>query len=457
MNEQTDIRAIAADLAPPATDDGTGSGIEGVSLRRFVGEWLALTAVIAAANLALGAEAGNFATLGIVVAYWLSGYVVRWRQPKRPKRSWQAHLTDFYATLYVTSSAAIVWLLLLIIVVTWMWAAYDHRELDVLQPSVGPVATAALSLLFLFGLIYLGPLAMLRRRGTLSGSLRGFVWWDVTHMPRSPLWLGFAGSMWMIGLLATAIAAHGFEALVEKLSSDREANLLDAAAMFPMLPLGLLASTALLTLYKGPMWHYTENLAAATRAHMERGAGLPAWQSAVTAAASVPVVVAILYPIHFALVLGLSSVPGLTLGHAANEAVTDWIAAERGKGLGGDEIAVLLNRHGRWTADAPETGLGALLPDLGAKLADEGGNCEIAVAAAAIGPAGADTAHCIRAACPSPVRWPAPPALTLYSSHASQNAGWRQTVFFDVHADGVAATPGGYCTADGRLASDFQG
>ena len=38
-----------------------------------------------------------------------------------------------------------------------------------------------------------------------------------------------------------------------------------------------------------------------------------------------------------------------------------------------------------------------------------------------------------------------------------QAEGWRENWYADVQANGVAPAPGGYCTADGELADEFQG
>ena len=65
--------------------------------------------------------------------------------------------------------------------------------------------------------------------------------------------------------------------------------------------------------------------------------------------------------------------------------------------------------------------------------------------------------YCIKVTCPSPVGWRAPDAIALGTSHASASPDWMHLLYFDFYADGVAASPGGYCTADGKLADEFQG
>ena len=65
--------------------------------------------------------------------------------------------------------------------------------------------------------------------------------------------------------------------------------------------------------------------------------------------------------------------------------------------------------------------------------------------------------YCVKVTCPVPVTWDAPPAVSLYSSHPTGSRGWLYWVYFDLYTEGAAASPGGYCTADGELAETYQG
>ena len=174
------------------------------------------------------------------------------------------------------------------------------------------------------------------------------------------------------------------------------------------------------------------------------------------------------------MVAALSSVAGIAPAFATADAVEAWVEEQRAEGKTGTEMAALLNEHGRWSADTPESGLPVLFPDLAGSLPTEASSglasCGITLAAGVADPAAvsgvdwlepeqaaSDLRYCIRTACPSPVAWDAPDTVLLASSHASRNEQWMEYVFIDVFANGRAPEPGGYCTADGRLADEFQG
>ena len=131
------------------------------------------------------------------------------------------------------------------------------------------------------------------------------------------------------------------------------------------------------------------------------------------------------------------------------------------------EYAAALNRFGYWSPDEPQAGLGSLVADPGQAFPD---SCTVRIAAGIIeaptrdpdSPPAANEVepelkYCVAVACAAPFTWSAPPALTLVTSHDSQAEGWRETWYADVQANGIAPAPGGYCTADGELADEFQG
>lgn len=438
---------------------------KGVTSTRFMVEWLLLTAVVAVSYLVLGVETGALAVIGVAVAYVL--YFL-WRDIvgylKRRKASGADGRTAFYVGMYWGSGGIAASILCLAAIPAWVLIAFDTERLGVdlsLFWLIVPVV-------FLPAFPYLLGLLMLRRRGVISGSLSGFVRADIARLARSPLVPTFALAMALVALLSTMASAFAMEGLVKTLTQNSDAGFLDIAAMFPAIPLGLLASTALLTIAR-TRWTAGGDTVVLILAHLERRIRPPAWPAVVTAGASVVAVIAVLNPIHIGLIGALGAVSGIAPWSETSRAVESWIAARRDEGLGAAEIAESLTRQGKWTPDAPKAGLAALMPGLGAELSKHD-MCRITVAAGPADPsavagkgwipaetAGSDIKYCLRVSCPSPLSWQAPPALLMTSSHPSRNREWAATSYIDIFARGAAVEPGGYCTADGRLAKDFRG
>ncbi len=159
-----------------------------------------------------------------------------------------------------------------------------------------------------------------------------------------------------------------------------------------------------------------------------------------------------------------------------SRATDNWIDAQQAAGRTPAEIASDLRDHGSWTTAEPGAGLPALLPDLGRELEDLGlgSGCAVTVDAgvadnsalrdlswiegyvAAFRPL-PEISYCIRLACPSPVAAHAHPVVIFSSSHPSRNDGWAYNLFMDKSARGAAPESGGYCTAEGGLAAEYQG
>lgn len=437
----------------------------------FLAEWLLLTTMVAVSYMALDSATGGLVSVVIALAYvlyllWPGMMAYRKRRDASGPDRW----TQFYAGMYWGSGGIAAIILIVAVGFAWIGFAFDaERHLADFKVLGSIWVLVALIGLSWMAVAYLGSLALLRRRGAISGNLAGFIRVDVLGMARSPLVASFAFTMAIVGLLSTVAAVFAMEGLANTLTPDRDANFLDVAVMFPFLPLGLLASTALLTVAR-TRWTSGAELVSRVRAHLEHGAKPAAWPGLVTGGASIVAVFAVLYPIHFGLVAAASPVVGIAPWNAANSAIETWIAARRNEGLGGAEIAARLTRHGRWALDAPNAGLAALMPDLGTELSKHGDICRITVAAGTADPsavagsgwipaetARSDIKYCLRVACSSPLTWDAPPALLLTSSHPSRNRFWAETAYIDVFANGAAVEPGGYCTADGKLAADFRG
>ena len=171
---------------------------------------------------------------------------------------------------------------------------------------------------------------------------------------------------------------------------------------------------------------------------------------------------AILIFFHMGLVAVLSSATGVSATVEIAETIEEWADVQRDDDRTEAELAAILSEYGSWNPEAPEAGIPALFPKLGEVLpaGDLPGAaaCSITIAAGVTADRAApDLNYCIRTACPSPVAWAAPPAVALWSSHPSGKEHWLGSLFPDVFANGRAPAPGGYCTADGELADEFQG
>ncbi len=265
--------------------------------------------------------------------------------------------------------------------------------------------------------------------------------------------------------------------LLEAMNRGEHTPIWEVALVFPFLPLALVTVAAMLSIYRlgGFSNHKT------FQSYMEESGDseAPAARTGVfggfaVACGWVVVLYSTLYPIHLGLVTGLSSITGLSATTGMVDAIEDWAEARSEEGLSDAEMAVILNEYGRWSPDSPEAGIPELFPQLSDSL--PAGNdtnisaCTMTLAAGVADPAAvrghewqstyqsaSDLKYCLRTACPSPVAWNAPDTILLASSHGSRNEGWAAHLFLDVFAKGRAPAPGGYCTADGELADEFQG
>jgi hypothetical protein len=171
------------------------------------------------------------------------------------------------------------------------------------------------------------------------------------------------------------------------------------------------------------------------------------------------------------IVMSLSGVSTVGLFAEADEGITGWLAQAESEGLDAEAAAERLNAVGHWRSDAPEQGLVELFPD-NAETHTEVSDlaCTASLAAAALGEderaaMAADSEEqrlvkfCYRLEC----RWtgfaePQGAVTWLISSRESSNPGWVETVrSIAVAVFSGTAGPGGYCTANGDLAMDYQG
>lgn len=435
---------------------------------------------MAAPYLVFGAGTGALVMCSVLGLYMLwpgermSGFGA-WRQ-KQPRPSTIAPRPGLYANQFLAAGGIARPRMspALVVLAVWMFAVYDlseHKNLKEIW-RIGAIVVTCLVLIetLLEAATYLRPLISARRRGALSGSLPAFIHADAAKLLRSPILLWNIGSgIAMCGAMSVMAGTFAYESLARSLTRDHVPSVYEIAEMFPVLPLNLLATSALFVITVGPKQPAIVQ-AFLARTQQEATRRIPAWQTLVTASASFAILIAAIYSAHFSTVAALSSVAGLKPLEVIYKTVPEWVAKQRDNGLIPTKVAAKLNKHGYWRRDTPDAGLAALMPVLGATLGELGGACEIAITAAPADPAAvagkdwipamvaqSDIKYCVRIACPSPVKWDAPPSSLLHSSHPSRNRYWMKSLYIDIFADGVASSPGGYCPAEGRLAEDFQG
>lgn len=397
-----------------------------------------------------------------------------WRQP-RPKEG--DRLSHVLAGIHAGAGGATGVLATSIAVALWLNFGLD-LERNPAWMSNAELAGANNSLVFVITLMavitllaYFLPLVGLRRRGIVSGSFASFVRADLTGFFHSPMIQGTAALMALVGLLSSLTTLPAMESLVAALFPGKDTGLMHVAALYPILPLGLLASCMLMSIARPGLGRDPERVNA-LGSHFEHGAPgrrrRPNWQGLVTVSASVVIIGSVVYTLHFGLVAALGVVTGISPSTSISEAVHDWEKAQDGNGRSGEDIAADLNRHGKWSAAAPGEGLAALLPGLDEALADT--KCVAEIAAAPLDPAvlagvdwigedhtGRTLRYCLRIACPNPAAWGPPALVILTSSHPSHNDMWVGSMYMDVFAYGAAPEPGGFCAPDGKLTEAFQG
>ncbi len=403
-----------------------------------------------------------------------------WSYIKEPKLAKGMRLPIFLAGIYGGSGGVAGILVMVATGALWLNFGIDLEKTSVgmsgeLIAGMNRGIVFGLTVMALFTLLcYFPPLASLRRRGFISGRFVSFVRADLAGFFHSPLVPGVATSFALIGFLVTGTSLVGMGFLVKEMFPDKHTGLMDVAALFPILPIGLLATCMLMSIAR-PLFSRNKGLIDEIDAHFRHVAPgrrpRPAWQGLVTAVASTAVIVAVVYPIHFGSVVALSVVEGISPWNSITAAVDEWITVETEKGRGNEELAADLNRYGKWPAAAPGEGLTALMPGLNEELSFAADSkCVAEISAAPLDPAalagvdwieddyaGRSLAYCLRVACPSPVAWDAPAPVLLSSSHPSRNYMWVQHIYLDVFAYGAAPEPGGFCAADGKLTQAFQG
>jgi hypothetical protein len=415
------------------------------------------------------------APFGLVVVYLVGAPVFAYRRagydlPSIPGAALFSLGQLVSAPLAITGLTALV-------LGIWMDVAYRDEVLNPGGMGVG----------FPFNLSFLVPVAM----ALIGASMAVFLASSVFLRPRDESVRGFLGRILSDGmrpllpavaawlLLGFAIAsalnvmssAASLPALLQSANPSRDVDGWFLVTAFPGFPATLLVSAILLVAFRriqpAALARPREPLAAA-------GSRAP---GAISALASIGVLYGwFLYILHVGMISALGPVAMIAGWQEVSAATKTWVTAQRNAGRDPDEIASELRAHGRWTMAEPGAGLAEILPGLGGALMESSLNerCAIALDAGVADNATLrdrdwirefeadnqplpDLGYCIRLACPSPVVWHEHPVVILASSHPSRNSYWADTVFFDLFGNGRAVEPGGYCTADGRLAETFQG
>lgn len=437
-------------------------------MKRFLAETTGLFVLLAAPWVVLGTDLSGLLSAGIAIAWLVWSLVAGYRGRPRGGDSQRWQLLS--AGLYVGSGGLLAVAVAVGVVLGWAIWAYDLGDDHLISFMPRILAISIATGLALTAAGYFGGLALMRRHGVLSGSLPALARADLAGLFSSPTWLSYAFSFGLIGLMSTVGGAVSMHGVIDQIVPGRTATMTEVAAIFPVLPLGLLATAALLSLSR-PLIAGMSMQIDEIRARLNPDAGgisrPPAWRGPTAIAASAVVLASIVHPLHFGMVAALSVVHGIAPWQASSQAVTGWVAEQRDAGRGDAEISAELTAFGHWSPQAPGEGLAALLPALSNGLDTE---CSVSLAAATADPAAvagiewmsddlkaAGLKYCLRVACPSPVVWQAPAPVILESSHASHRRFWVKNLYLDIFAEGRAAEPGGYCTADGELAAEYQG
>ncbi len=288
-------------------------------------------------------------------------------------------------------------------------------------------------------------------------------------------WLGYTAScLAIICLLAPIDWVASLHKIETTRNNGRVVPTWDIAITYPAFPTALLTAAVMLSVLRFTSTRDVKSDDLLTRYYLDGDTVLPALDPRAKkilvftiAAGWAATLYVSIYPLHLAKIARQSSIRGVVPFIETVQAVDALIAAQREAGRSNVEIAAELNRIGSWTPDAPGAGLATLVEVPERTFVD---SCRLRLAAdvtdtTAHGAfdwlpaeqADSDLKYCLAVTCTTALPWETPPALLLVSSHDSQAPNWSIRFSADVFADGVAYAPGGYCTADGRLAEEFQG
>lgn len=480
--------------------------------RAFLLRVLVLIFAMGLSYTLLDGYAGPIGAAAIVVVYVFGGIFVKGRgksdESKAPGgfRIWLAvaifFVSGFMAVTGITGA----------VVIAWLRIVYTPFESEGVPAALlnGDVAGGMTYILAMLagGVVFLalGILLLHWGRGgldVLAGRLRrhglGLFF---------SLWLNETAMLLLLTLGSSLFAVSvSLEILVDLMSFGRSGGLLAVLEAFPFMALGLASVAVLAVAMVSLIRDYTlfEDVIHALRDDdappVQRDAWWPSLVT-ITLGGAVGILGSMLWGLHVALPAAAASVPALEAGRAVGGDLEFWAIEMRVTGRGLEEMAAMVNENGFWRPEEPDRGLVELMPGLTESLAVSGlqPGCGITVAAAVATPEDAarpipnrsgwqplieelgqkeaeesgtvgsreelfsgdsyersPLRYCVKVTCPVPVVWDAPPAVSLYSSHPSDKLDWMMGIYFDLDADGVAKSPGGYCTVSGELADSYQG
>lgn len=475
--------------------------------RSFFLQAVGLFAVMLLPYAVLEGAQAPLATVAILFGYVLLGMFLTVRGENKDKGQRVTYRTGFVAILYMGSGFLAVSGIGSAIVVAWLGLAYKPVESEELPVAItGDAILAGLphALTMLAGSVVLLALSIVLLHwghgglGALAARLR-------RHGPGlflSPWLSETAVVMLLFGVSVFLGMAIPLDMLIEAMSPGQTTTFLNLAKIFPFLPLCMLLTAVIAVAVVNFAGYGT--FGAVVRALQEddpEPAPRDAWWpvlATITLSGSAGSVAVALWALHVGITAATASVWALQAGMEVGDAVKYWAIEERAAGRPQDELAALVNTKGYWTKAKPGEGLPEFLPGLDEVIAgfELERECRIQVAAApakagdgaismpaspyADQPARPDGGkieapgrdeeagvalygqalplrYCVKVTCPVPVTWEAPPAVSLYSSHPTGRPDWLYWVYFDLYTEGVAREPGGYCTADGGLAAEYQG
>ena len=430
----------------------------------FLVETLILSVVMAAPIL-LSGSAWGMAVTGLVILVYLIWTVERGKPDRKGSKKNPERVT--LLNLAFMFSVPVIGLGLFATCVA-VWAILSFRDLPYPVDGLYMIPAIPGFLLLVLAPVLFLALARPRGTGTPADDFLAAVR-DRGLAPFREVWLQAAAlALALTCALTVAAGLMTMPLLLAAWNLGKTPPMWEVALVFPFLPLGLIATAAMLSIFRmigSPVRSELEIMQAYAGEAGKTPAPTPrtgVFGGFAVTCCALTALYTTLYPLHLGIVLALSMVTGLEATVEAAETIEEWADVERDHGRTEAELAAILNQYGGWNPQAPEAGIPALFPELGEAMPvgnDMGAaTCTMTIAAAVTaGQAAPDLTYCIRTACPSPVSWNAPDVVTLASSHASRNARWTEIYFFDLLAEGRALAPGGYCTASGELANSFQG
>jgi hypothetical protein len=480
--------------------------------RAFLLRVLLLAFAMGLSYLLLDGYSGPIGAATIIVVYVFGGIFVKGRgksgEPKAPGgfRVWLA------ATIFFVSGFMAVTGIAGAVIIAWLRIVYTPFESEGVPATLlnGDVVGGLPYILAMLagGVVFLalGVLLLHWGRGGL-GVLAGRLRRHGLGLFLSP-WLNEIAMLLLLTLGSSLfVISMSLEILIDQMSFGRSGGFLAMIEVFPFLALGLTSVAVLAVALVSLIRDYTlfedivRVLCEDDAAPVRRDAWWPALVT-ITLGGAAGILGSMLWGLHVALPAAAASVPALEAGRAVGGELNIWVIEMRGIGRGPEEMAAMVNENGFWRPTEPNRGLVELMPGLTESLTVSGPwpGCIVTVAAAAATPEDAarpipdisdwrplidgqgrqeteesETAenqenmfrgdsyersplrYCVKVTCPVPVVWDAPPAVSLYSSHPSDRPDWMMGTYFDLDADGLAESPGGYCTETGKLADEFQG